>query len=368
LVYVHSGANALYEKNVNTGSCTTYVYGPTGRIAKNVDGLRNYNHTDRLGSTRLVTDESGNSTTSTEFDPFGKSVTIGEEEHYLYTGKEMDLVGLYYFGARYYDPAHGRFMTRDAMKGDIRNPQSLNLYVYCLNNPVRYYDPLGFKKKTPEEIVQEIFDYLNNLGEDAGLGLEEYFTDEDGNPLSNAEGLIKLIRDLGFEIVGEIGNNPEEVTLTGDRSETADVLRMTIQFESTTIEIVMYDDPYMGGFYGDAPRNTNKVILNVSKHQTAAELAAGLCHELCHRVLEKEYPILDTHAQHAYIYPVHLDYNKTLPVTQEYRKKHEDARKLEQEHYEGRTGNGGMCLGSMILGNLVFLGLFVMRTLKKDDR
>jgi hypothetical protein len=31
-------------------------------------------------------------------------------------------------------------------------------------------------------------------------------------------------------------------------------------------------------------------------------------------------------------------------------------------------GNGGMCLGFMILGNLRFLGLFVMRTLKKDNR
>jgi hypothetical protein len=40
---------------------------------------------------------------------------------------------------------------------------------------------------------------------------------------------------------------------------------------------------------------------------------------------------------------------------------------LRLEHYEGKTGNDGMYLGFMILGNLVFLGLFVMRTLKKDD-
>jgi len=39
-----------------------------------------------------------------------------------------------YFGARYYDPTIGRFITRDPVKGNIMNPQTLNPYVYCLNN------------------------------------------------------------------------------------------------------------------------------------------------------------------------------------------------------------------------------------------
>jgi len=64
-------------------------------------------------------------------------------EKYKYTGKEKDITGLYYYGARYYDPTIGRFITRDPIKGSIMNPQTLNPYVYCLNNPMKYVDPDG---------------------------------------------------------------------------------------------------------------------------------------------------------------------------------------------------------------------------------
>ena len=50
---------------------------------------------------------------------------------------------MYYYGARYYDPVIGRFTTRDPKKGDLMNPQSLNPYVYCVNNPMKYIDPDG---------------------------------------------------------------------------------------------------------------------------------------------------------------------------------------------------------------------------------
>lgn len=70
---------------------------------------------------------------------------IGESgsEDYRYTGKHEDPNGLYYFGARYYDPATGRFTTRDTVFGDLENPQSQNRYVYCRNNPHKYVDPDG---------------------------------------------------------------------------------------------------------------------------------------------------------------------------------------------------------------------------------
>ncbi|HEC95698.1 MAG TPA: hypothetical protein ENI50_01580 [Euryarchaeota archaeon] len=48
----------------------------------------------------------------------------GISEKYKYTGKEKDITGLYYYGARYYNPEIGRFTTRDPEEGDIMNPQS----------------------------------------------------------------------------------------------------------------------------------------------------------------------------------------------------------------------------------------------------
>jgi RHS repeat-associated protein len=66
-------------------------------------------------------------------------------EHYQYTGKEKDATGLYYYGARYYDPQIGKFITRDLIKGRKSHSQTLNLYTYCLNNPIKYIDPAGLE-------------------------------------------------------------------------------------------------------------------------------------------------------------------------------------------------------------------------------
>jgi len=73
------------------------------------------------------------------------ALEMGEEgsEEFRYTGKQENPTGLYYFGARYYDPATGRFTTRDAVFGDLSDPQSLNRYSYCRNNPMKYIDPDG---------------------------------------------------------------------------------------------------------------------------------------------------------------------------------------------------------------------------------
>jgi RHS repeat-associated protein len=65
-----------------------------------------------------------------------------------FTGKERDTEsGNDYFGARYYASSMGRFMSPDWSSipwnvpySDLGNPQSLNLYVYGANNPLRYRD------------------------------------------------------------------------------------------------------------------------------------------------------------------------------------------------------------------------------------
>ncbi|HEX3047773.1 MAG TPA: RHS repeat-associated core domain-containing protein [Bacillota bacterium] len=57
---------------------------------------------------------------------------------YCYTGKRLEQgSGLVYFGARFYDPETGRFLTVDPGR------QGTNWYSYCFNNPLRYVDPDG---------------------------------------------------------------------------------------------------------------------------------------------------------------------------------------------------------------------------------
>jgi RHS repeat-associated protein len=68
---------------------------------------------------------------------------------YRFTGKERDTEsGLDYFGARYYSSNMGRFLSPDPSvldRADPTNPQTLNLYAYALNNPLRYTDPTGLE-------------------------------------------------------------------------------------------------------------------------------------------------------------------------------------------------------------------------------
>ncbi|MHA2344652.1 MAG: RHS repeat-associated core domain-containing protein [Candidatus Hodarchaeales archaeon] len=81
----------------------------------------------------------------TNYKPFGPNQNETGSEEFKYTGKQEDSSGLYYFGARYYDSEIGRFITEDPIFGDLTDPQSLNKFPYCRNNPQKYIDPDGWE-------------------------------------------------------------------------------------------------------------------------------------------------------------------------------------------------------------------------------
>ena len=81
-----------------------------------------------------------------EYDAFGNTIRCEEQVHnrFRYTGEQYDiLTGQYYLRARYYNPVSARFTQEDTYYGD-----GLNLYAYCKNNPVVYYDPSGTRQDT----------------------------------------------------------------------------------------------------------------------------------------------------------------------------------------------------------------------------
>lgn len=82
------------------------------------------------------------------YHPFGETEVEEGSEQYLYNGKEKDTTNLYYYGACYYDPQIGRFITRDLIDGHQKNSQSLNRYSYCYNDPTRFIDPEGLEPGT----------------------------------------------------------------------------------------------------------------------------------------------------------------------------------------------------------------------------
>jgi RHS repeat-associated protein len=92
-----------------------------------------------------MVDSAGTSIGTTKYYPFGgaRMSTGAIPTDKKFTGQRLDSTGLYYYNARYYDPVIGRFISSDTVVPDPKNPQCLNRYSYCLNNPLRYVDPSG---------------------------------------------------------------------------------------------------------------------------------------------------------------------------------------------------------------------------------
>jgi RHS repeat-associated protein len=121
----------------------SYVYGEGGLPLEQIDGAGNvtYLHHDQLGSTRLLTDASGNVTGTYSFDAYGVITgrTGTTRTNLLYAGQYRDgESGLYYLRARYYDPTTAQFLTRDPAVTSTRQP-----YTYALDNALNYSDATG---------------------------------------------------------------------------------------------------------------------------------------------------------------------------------------------------------------------------------
>jgi RHS repeat-associated protein len=67
---------------------------------------------------------------------------------------------------RYYDPEIGRFISPDTIVPDPYNPQCLNRYSYCLNNPLKYTDPSG----------HDYYSDMSNIYNDPGFNKTWYET------------------------------------------------------------------------------------------------------------------------------------------------------------------------------------------------
>ncbi|ODM27994.1 hypothetical protein A7W90_18280 [Clostridium sp. Bc-iso-3] len=176
VTYTYSGDGLRLSKYVD-GTLTKYIYeydkvvleldGSGNQVGRNIygtnllmrqaDGLSLYYlYNGHADVTALVDANTGVLRATYYYDAFGN---IEEEKYYdangnltttpinnniRYAGYQYDEeTGLYYLNARMYDPKIARFLQEDTYKGDPNDPLSLNLYVYCRNNPIMYDDPSG---------------------------------------------------------------------------------------------------------------------------------------------------------------------------------------------------------------------------------
>jgi RHS repeat-associated protein len=101
---------------------------------------------DGAGTVRQLTSISGAVTDTYEYDAWGNKInsTGTTPNNYLYRAEQYDSdLGLYYLRARCYNPATGRFMSRDSEDGSAANPKTLHKYLYADGDPVNRIDPKG---------------------------------------------------------------------------------------------------------------------------------------------------------------------------------------------------------------------------------
>ncbi len=124
------------------GGSTDYIFGPEGLPLEQVSGTSvEYDLHDQLGSTRLVTDSSGNVVGTFTYSAYGTLVgeTGTATTPFGFAGGYTDAEsGLQYLINRYYDPVTGQFISVDPLVAQTGQP-----YAYTGDNPVNNTDPLG---------------------------------------------------------------------------------------------------------------------------------------------------------------------------------------------------------------------------------
>ena len=152
--YIYDGSAILLEYDGSNVLLTRYTHGPEiddpVMIERDLDASGTFElteiffyHTDGLGSVTDLIDSTGAVARSLVYDSYGGITqdTGGVAQPFAYTGRELDAEsGLYFYRARYYDPATGRFLSQDPI-GFAAGDE--NLYRYVFNSPVNLIDPDG---------------------------------------------------------------------------------------------------------------------------------------------------------------------------------------------------------------------------------
>ena len=157
---------------------TKYYYFGSQRVAMQTASGITYLHADHLGSTSVT---SGAVSSTQVYYPYGgiRAMTGSAPTDYGFTGQRLDSSSaLMYYGARYYDPALGRFIQADTIVPSIGNPQTLNRYAYVNNNPLKHTDPNGhcLEDGCIGEIALVIA--VSEVVEAEGPAVEEFISEE----------------------------------------------------------------------------------------------------------------------------------------------------------------------------------------------
>ena len=158
--YLNDPVSGAMEEKLVAGSTATwhdYIQADGHIVAEKFSGATTavrYIVADHLGSTAIITDETGAVVERDAYDAWGKrrnldgsddtTCSLTSQTTRGFTGHEhIDSECLINANARVYDPTIARFMSADSMVPNPFNGQAFNRYSYVGNNPLSMIDPTG---------------------------------------------------------------------------------------------------------------------------------------------------------------------------------------------------------------------------------
>ena len=193
--YLYDGSRVILELDTNGNTQGRNIYGINLVLREADNQMLYYMYNGHADVTALISNY-GQVVGIYDYDPFGNIIEhTGTDSPYTYAGYRYDTeTELYYLNARMYDPKIARFLQEDTYRGDLKDPLSLNLYVYCENNPLIYFDPTGHFLEGVGKWFSDAYNIAKNAVVGYGssavntvIGLEEAFI---YRPLAAAADLV----------------------------------------------------------------------------------------------------------------------------------------------------------------------------------
>ncbi len=191
LYWYGAGGDILAETDLSGNTPNEYIFFGGKRIAMlPAGGNPIYYVEDMLGSSRVITTNTGAVCYDADFDPYGgeHAYTNTCSQNYKFEGKERDTeTGNDDFGARSYSSRFGRWLSADWSNvpvpvpyANLTNPQTLNLYSMVADDPESFADLDGHTSTQIYQLANpaasSAWDPMGavSMSDMSGLTLEEY--------------------------------------------------------------------------------------------------------------------------------------------------------------------------------------------------
>ena len=290
--YIYDGDGKRIKKKSALEE-TIFVYDAGGKMVaeystqiETTNAKTSYLTSDNLGTPRISSDQTGAVISRHDYQPFGEEAVTaqrvsrsdyqGDAVRNQFTSYQKDAeTDLDFAQARMYANKLGRFTTVDPTFGSIKieNPQTLNRYIYALNNPLSFIDPDGQEPVivgdwskltedqqrlfisyvqnnyadrlgdwTPEAFARNVWNAsatsANSQGSDSPQSGTSYFPFLQQSQLTTFVGVTSMLEHQ--QVIGEVtsvttinGNTPEhEFRIFGELKNNASIKKIEKAFDN----------------------------------------------------------------------------------------------------------------------------------------